>query len=290
MRHSRRWSSSSTGFRRAVRLCPAQHDEPQNRISRSPLSRVLRLALAVFMAAAGLTMVLVMVALVVMYGATPIRRESTSQSLRSNSGNSQAGQAAGTQRAGSAPRPSAVRTFAPGKTVALFAGRDSARSAAFSIPRPGNWGLRWRYACHPGQPGTFTVSETHTTMSGSVDVASSSSHGSGLIWLARDPGRHALLIDSNCSWRVRVVTPKSLGRRSARSGPTTRAARPRRAPLHVKIGSRVRLRFSSKNPSVLITASTPSQSLAASSPLGIGETTGPKIEAPFTDITGVPTS
>src|ERR1700691_1596958 len=57
-----------------------------------------------------------------------------------------------------------------------------------------------------------------------------------------------------------------------------------------KIGSLVRLRFSSKKPSVPATASTPSQSLAAASPRGIGETTGPKKDTPSTEITGVPTS
>ena len=57
-----------------------------------------------------------------------------------------------------------------------------------------------------------------------------------------------------------------------------------------KIGSLVRVRFSSKKPSVPATARTPSQSLAAASPRGIGETTGPKKATPSTEITGVPTS
>ena len=57
-----------------------------------------------------------------------------------------------------------------------------------------------------------------------------------------------------------------------------------------KIGSLVRLRFSSKKPSVPATSRTPSQSRAAASPRGIGDTTGPKIEVPATEMTGVPTS
>lgn len=68
--------------------------------------------------------------------------------------------------------------------------------------------------------------------------------------------------------------------------------RPRRRPLlpQSKIGSLVLLRFSSKKPSVLATSSTPSQSFAAASPRGMGETTGPKNDAPATEMTGVPTS
>ncbi len=61
-------------------------------------------------------------------------------------------------------------------------------------------------------------------------------------------------------------------------------------PASSKMGSRVRERLSSKKPSVSAMASTPSQSLAAASPRGIGDTTGPNTEVPLTEMTGVPTS
>ena len=57
-----------------------------------------------------------------------------------------------------------------------------------------------------------------------------------------------------------------------------------------KIGSRVRLRFSSKNPSVPAISSRPSHSFAAASPRGTGDTTGPKIDSSPTEMIGVPTS
>ena len=72
------------------------------------------------------------------------------------------------------------------------------------------------------------------------------------------------------------------------AGPATRRAS--RARCQSKIGSRVRLRLSSKKPSVPATSSTPSHSFAAASPRGIGEITGPKNETPSTEMTGVPTS
>ena len=56
------------------------------------------------------------------------------------------------------------------------------------------------------------------------------------------------------------------------------------------MGSRVRERFSSKKPSVPAISRTPSQSLAAASPRGIGDTTGPNTDSPLTVMTGVPTS
>src|SRR5699024_9700683 len=60
--------------------------------------------------------------------------------------------------------------------------------------------------------------------------------------------------------------------------------------LQSNTGSRVRVRFSSKKPSVPATRRTPSHSLPASSPRGVGLTTGPKNDTPSTWITGVPTS
>ena len=70
----------------------------------------------------------------------------------------------------------------------------------------------------------------------------------------------------------------------------TGASPARRQSRQSKIGSLVRLRFSSKKPSVPATSSTPSHSFAAASPRGIGETTGPKMEVPSTEMIGVPTS
>jgi len=48
--------------------------------------------------------------------------------------------------------------------------------------------------------------------------------------------------------------------------------------------------LNSKNPPVPITSSTPFQSLAAASPRGIGDRTGPKIATSPIEITGVPAS
>ncbi len=80
-----------------------------------------------------------------------------------------------------------------------------------------------------------------------------------------------------------------LPRRSAQSATAPQPRQPEDRAGQSKIGSRVRVRFSSKNPSVPATSSTPSQSLAAASARGIGEITGPKNETPDTEMTGVPT-
>ena len=56
-----------------------------------------------------------------------------------------------------------------------------------------------------------------------------------------------------------------------------RSSQPRRRPAYSKLGRCVRVRLSSKKPSVPVHSSTPSHSRPAASPLGAGVTTGPKM-------------
>jgi len=107
-----------------------------------------------------------------------------------------------------------------------------------------------------------------------VSVHGTGRAGYGATWACRDAGTRIPVVRSTCAWALGLL----------RHGPS------RWLRAQSKIGSEVRLRLSSKKPSVPATSITPSQSLPAASPRGIGETTGPKNDFPCTEMTGVPTS
>ena len=96
-------------------------------------------------------------------------------------------------------------------------------------------------------------------------------------------------VDEGAPPRRRRRRAKKAAKAAKKAAPAKRAARVA-AKGSVEDGDRSRVRFSSKNPSVPVTSSTPSHSLPAASPRGIGVTTGPKKACPSKLITGVPTS
>jgi hypothetical protein len=204
-----------------------------------PMPRTLRLALVLLITMTGLGMVLAMVAFVVSAGTATRRSAASATALRPvtaspdrgtapQQSNSQpvslGGSAAGARPAGLAAEPrypgyparshqragyrrTATSRPRPGRRIASFAASGSVRTAGFTVPRAGLWGLSWRYSCPVGLPATFVISEADTSLADTLDVSRSLPHGRGLRWIAHDAGRHRLLIVSNCAWTVRVVLP-----------------------------------------------------------------------------------
>ncbi len=193
--------------------------------------RLLRLLLVLVTAAAALTLVLAMVVLVVSLGErTTIASTSTERAVREPGGPaihtpSPAGTSgqvspvsASPWRPGGRPRRRSGKLqrqsggpLVAGRTVASYDGSTTGQRGVFTIPRPGNWALAWSYTCPDGQPGTFAVSEVHTSVPNTVDVAQAGLGGRGVTWIAADPGHHSLLVITNCDWSVRIMLPKTSG-------------------------------------------------------------------------------
>jgi hypothetical protein len=167
----------------------------------------------------------------------------------------------------------------PSAALAVFTGHASGSTGQFTIGGNGTWTLWWSYTCSAsGRRGSFAVSEDGTDPIGGTSVTEFGLAGIGAARVSRDAGTHYLVVSSACGWTLRILPAPAA--RPGSPGPATQS----------KIGSLVRLRLSSKKPSVPATSTTPSQSLPAASPRGIGEMTGPKNDVPSTEMTGVPTS
>lgn len=232
MRHARQGYSPEPGQgiprgpRRSRRIDPLT---PTG--TRLPVPRTLRLAIVVLIAAGGVSVVLAMVVAVVSVGTARLSTASSSHPLH------RVATAQGrTGGPGAAPRQSrptpgasvqppsahATRTkpathrqhAAPGprarrRTLARFSGSGSVRTRDFAVRQPGTWGLSWHYACPAGTPGVFVVTEAHTQLASTVDVARTGRHGQGLLWTSGDTGQHWLLVATQCSWSISIVAPQS---------------------------------------------------------------------------------
>ncbi len=204
------------------------------------MPRMLRLALVLLIAMAGLGVVLAMVALVVSAGTATVRSAAWAKALRPAMASQDRGQAlrrspsrpvppngaaGGARQPGPPAEPAyparshrrAVRRRTtgrraasrprPGRRIASFSASGSIRTAGFTIPRTGLWGLTWRYSCPVGLRPTFVISEADTSLAHTLDVSESLPRGRGLGWIAHDAGRHRLLVVSDCTWTVGVVLP-----------------------------------------------------------------------------------
>ena len=106
--------------------------------------------------------------------------------------------AAATPAAAAAPKP---------HVIARFAGSGIESTRQFTIGGAGSWVLRWSYNCAAfGQSGNFQVDEDKGGADfNGANVNELGRHGHGLTHVYSDAGRHFLEVDSECSWRMRVV-------------------------------------------------------------------------------------
>src|ERR1022692_1790133 len=186
---------------------------------RSGLHRALRLIMAAAAAAAGLCFVVGLVAIVAAAGGTT--KASDAGSARSI-GPPSRGQGGPGLTPTATPTPSApdqtghpparsrpgARQFTSGRTIDVFTGSGSGERGTFTVRKPGNWGLAWRFSCPRSQPGDFILGQTGSAPIRSVNVNVSGSSSHGLFWMTGDSGPHSVVVVSECSWIVQVVLPR----------------------------------------------------------------------------------
>ena len=215
MPHPRARSSSGpadinlpyAGWRDALRWPELAGSTPNRRA----VHRALRLGIAAGTVAAGSCLVLGIVVLILTLtiDTTGVARTASNRPIAtSQSGNSGGGHGKPW------PPVSAIgsRAWIAGPTIASFHGTGSARHGNIRIGNPGTWGLSWTFSCLPGRSANFLHIATTTATGDDVEIEASGPTGRGITWNARDVGYHSLDINSDCSWSVRVVLPRTASR------------------------------------------------------------------------------
>lgn len=109
--------------------------------------------------------------------------------------------------AGSTPGTSATATAKPAaaaKVLATFSGTGIENTPKFTVS--GTWKLEWRYNCSAfGTEGNFAVVTDGGNDPSGAEVNELGNGGHGTTYAYDDSGRHYLAVDSECSWRVKVV-------------------------------------------------------------------------------------
>jgi hypothetical protein len=209
----------------------SRHGGPlPSRPGRPGLHRTLRLIMTVAAAAAGLCLVVGLVAMVAGAGAGAKQAtdagsaHSTGPSISARSGPHGPGATTpatptptptpdpsrsdqtGPQHGGHLPTTS---QFVMGKTIDFYKGSGSGERGMFDIAAPGNWGLAWQFDCPQGRPGDFVLGQIGGPLLSSVNVKVTGSSSHGLLWITKENGWHSVVVVSECSWIVRVVMPRA---------------------------------------------------------------------------------
>jgi hypothetical protein len=110
-----------------------------------------------------------------------------------------AGQAGSSTAAGSVP-----------VVLATFTGSSSETTTRFTVPRSGDWELKWSYSCASlGGRGNFIVDEDHDSDLNGVTVNELGNGGNGVVRVHGDAGRHYLDVSSECDWSMSAVSQPS---------------------------------------------------------------------------------
>jgi hypothetical protein len=131
---------------------------------------------------------------------TPAAAAATAPATSPAAVSSAASAAAGTP-SGTASPPAAG---GPG-VLARFSGSGAKTTRRFTVPGSGNWELKWSYDCASlGSKGHFAVTEDQAGTTG-VTVNERGLHGRGVTHAYGDAGRHYLVVNSECAWRLTAV-------------------------------------------------------------------------------------
>ena len=131
---------------------------------------------------------------------TPAAAAATAPATSPAAVSSAASAAAGTP-SGMASPPAAG---GPG-VLARFSGSGAKTTRRFTVPGSGNWELKWSYDCASlGSKGHFAVTEDQAGTTG-VTVNELGLHGRGVTHAYGDAGRHYLVVNSGCAWRLTAV-------------------------------------------------------------------------------------
>jgi len=89
--------------------------------------------------------------------------------------------------------------------LARFSGSGAKTTRRFTVPGSGNWELKWSYDCASlGSKGHFAVTEEQAGTTG-VTINERVLHGRGVTHAYGDAGRHYLVVNSECAWRLTAV-------------------------------------------------------------------------------------
>jgi len=106
-----------------------------------------------------------------------------------------------------APSEAAARAAATGRVLATFTGNGIETTARFTVPRSGNWELKWSYSCASlGSRGNFIVDEDNDSNLNGVAVNELGTGGSGITHAYGDAGSHYLDVNSECDWSMSAVS------------------------------------------------------------------------------------
>ena len=131
---------------------------------------------------------------------TPAAAAATSSATSPAAVSSAASTAAGTPSGTASPRAAG----GPG-VLARFSGSGAKTTRRFTVPGSGNWELKWSYDCASlGSKGSFAVTEDQADTTG-VTVNEIGLHGRGVTHAHGDAGRHYLVVNSECAWRLTAV-------------------------------------------------------------------------------------
>jgi hypothetical protein len=201
MRHSleRRPASRASAASTPWDPCDGGSNDPAAGFGSPPRSsavRALRLVMAAGAAAAGLCLVLAMIALAVTIGGANIAGTVSDHAPKRHHGGT---------TSPAQPRPH------PGPAIVVYQGSGSGKHGPFDIKAPGTWGLGWTFRCPAGLQDGFSVGEIgsgQNTAGKDIEISASGPAGSGLSWDPGDPGRHSLIVVSDCPWTIRIRLPR----------------------------------------------------------------------------------
>ena len=94
------------------------------------------------------------------------------------------------------------------QVLAAFSGRGTRTTAHFNVQARLRWQLRWPYRCAAGaDAGHFKLlrADTGPGQAPITTIEDFATSGNGLVWLRPTGARHYLVVESACSWHIKVV-------------------------------------------------------------------------------------
>lgn len=106
--------------------------------------------------------------------------------------------------AATSAKPSQSAKAAAARTVATFSGSGQSNTRRFTVTA--TWKLVYSFSCSAfGYPGNFQVYEDGGSDFNGVSVNDLAMSKSASTWAYNDAGTHFLQVNSECSWKMKVV-------------------------------------------------------------------------------------
>lgn len=174
---------------------------------RTRAHRALRLFATAGLWAAGLCLVVGLIALVVSQ-ARPGRLApaAVTTPTRADPGKLVAGRRHSLQAVPPAShRPAGRQPARAARVLAVFAGHGDKTTRTFRTAAAGRWQIRWAYTCAaPGRAGQFIVADARRGAAG-PSISQAGLAGQGTLSLSPSGWPHHLIVISTCSWTMKVT-------------------------------------------------------------------------------------